>query len=115
MLGKQTRRALCGAVAIAAMAPATASAGTHVFHEGIIWGNETVYSPFAYITEVSARSLDGNTVCVATFDANFNQYGSVACSNGLASHPYDSSVWRRGGARGAQGLGVNARARIDFL
>lgn len=115
MISKRLRRALCGAVAIAAVAPGTASAGTNVFHEGIIWGNETVYSPFAYIYEVSARSLDGNTVCVATFDAGYNQYGSVACSSSLASHPYDSSVWRRGGARGAQGLGVNARARIDFL
>ena len=78
------------------------------------YNNVTKIAPWvAQLYESSARSLDGNTVCVAAYENGF-QVESVACSHTLATHRYDGVTWRSPSSRSKIGGYVVARARGDY-
>ncbi|HWT92527.1 MAG TPA: hypothetical protein VN238_05995 [Solirubrobacteraceae bacterium] len=113
---KKLRLALCGALAIGAVAgPAVALADYVYFFDGVMNSGDSKRSAGASpLYEVSGRSDNGQTICVVAVDAGYNQYGSVACSDNLAVHPYARDPWKYGYARPAYGAGVRGRARVDF-
>lgn len=102
------------AVAFSSATTATASAADYVFWDGWMSSAVNSYPYYQALTETSARSLSGNTVCVAAQNLDGSQAGQVVCSNDLAVHAYCGCIYRYGYARPIIGGSVNARARMNW-
>lgn len=75
-------------------------------------GNTTCYAPsdpsYRYVQESSARTINGNTVCAATFDT------AVVCSNSLAVKSLCGCQLRDSYSRSTVG-GAQPRGRAQTL
>lgn len=92
-----------------------AHAADQVFFEGLL-NNQSATAGFSEpVSQTSARSLDGNSVCVAAvYYSGGPLAGNVVCDTDLAVHAYCHCDYKLGYVRSLIGGNVNARARMTW-